>query len=320
MATARTPMDVAGRTLSVSNLDKVLFPKDGYTKGDLIAYYRQVAPLIVPHLRERPLTLQRYPDGVDAESFFEKHLPKGVPDWMPRVALTSPGGMRAKTTYLICNDEAALVYVANLAAIVLHVWTSRVETIESPDYVFFDLDPGEQCTTKTLVTVALEIRDMLEGIGLRTLVKTSGGMGLHVVVPLAPGYTYEAAKLFAELVAHRVSGTDRQRVTLERNVSKRDQTAVYFDYLQVGRGKTIVAPYSVRARDGAPVSTPLEWSEVEAFARKRGAPWDVFGAFTIATAPKRFASLGDLWGGTAWKKQRLEAAVGKAQQQWAQGN
>jgi bifunctional non-homologous end joining protein LigD len=317
MAAERTPLKVGTRTLSVSNLDKVLFPRDGYTKGDLIAYYRSVAAAILPHVRDRPLTLQRYPDGIAGESFFEKHLPKGVPDWMPRIAVTSPEARRAKTTYLMCNDEAALAYVANLAAIVLHVWTSRAETVESPDYVFFDLDPGEQCSMKTLAGAALAIRALLDGIGLQTLVKTSGGMGLHVVVPLATGYTYEAAKLFAELVAHRLAASDAAQVTLERSLARRDQRLVYFDYLQVGRGKTIVAPYSVRARDGAPVSTPLQWSEVEAFARKRtGAPWDHFAAFTMKTAAERIEKLGDLWGGSAWKKQRLEGAVSKAQRSW----
>ncbi|HEX8807257.1 MAG TPA: hypothetical protein VF741_09915, partial [Candidatus Aquilonibacter sp.] len=180
MATApRTVVTVGKRQLSLSNLDKVLFPRDGYTKGDLIEYYRGVAQWLLPHLRDCPLTLQRYPDGIDAQSFFEKHLPKGLPDWAARVTLASPEGQRAKTTYMLCNDEATLVFVANLASIVLHVWTSRVETIEEPDYVFFDLDPGEQCTIKTLAAIALEVRDLLASIGLTSLVKTSGGMGLH---------------------------------------------------------------------------------------------------------------------------------------------
>lgn len=318
MATAqRTAVTVGKRTLSLSNLDKVLFPRDGYTKGDLIEYYRAVAPWLLAHLQDRPLTLQRYPDGVDGPSFFEKHLPKGLPDWAERATITSPEGQRAKTTYMICNDEATLVFVANLASIVLHVWTSRVATIEEPDYVFFDLDPGETCTIKTLAAVALEVRDLLASIGMTTLVKTSGGMGLHVVVPLAAGYTYDAAKMFAEIVAHRLAHEDATRISLERSVSKRDQSAVYFDFMQVGRGKTIVSAYSVRARDGAPVSTPLAWEEVEAFARKRaGLPSDVFTAFNLRSTPKRLERDGDVWAGKAWKKQRLEPAISKAQKQW----
>lgn len=317
MSTQRTPLTVDGRTLSVSNLDKVLFPRDGYTKGDLIAYYRAVAPFILPHLRDRPLTLQRYPDGIDAQSFFEKHLPKGLPDWVPREAVSSPEGTRAHTTYMLCNDEPTLVYTANLASIVLHVWTSRVETIEEPEYVFFDLDPGETCSLKTLAATATELRAMLAEIGIELLVKTSGGMGLHVVVPLAAGYSYDTAKLFAEITAHRLVNARPDLVTVERSLKKRDQSLVYLDFLQVGRGKTIVSTYSVRARDGAPVSTPLDWSEVEAFARKRGgSPSDAFAAFTIKTTPKRLARDGDLWAGKAWKKQKLESAIKKAQRAW----
>ena len=318
MAAQRTPVTVGAHTVSLSNLDKVLFPRDGYTKGDLIAYYRGVATWLLPYLRDCPLTLQRYPDGIDGPSFFEKHLPKGLPDWVERVSLTSPEGTRAKTTYMVCNDEATLTYVANLASIVLHVWTSHVQTIEAPDYMFFDLDPGERCTIKTLAAVALEVRDLLASIGLAALVKTSGGMGLHVVVPLVAGYTYDAAKMFAEIVAHRLAHEDGDRISLERSLAKRDQTAVYFDFLQVGRGKTMVSAYSVRARDGAPVSTPLAWDEVQAFARKRsGVPADTFAAFNLKTTPKRLARDGDLWGGKAWKKQRLEPAIAKAQKQWA---
>jgi bifunctional non-homologous end joining protein LigD len=319
MATHRSDMLVAERTLSVSNLDKVLFPRDGYTKGDLIAYYRAVAEIALPHLERRPLTMQRYPNGVDGESFFEKNVPKGLPDWVHRATLTTHEGWGEKITFVVCDDEPMLVYVANLAAIVLHVWTSRLGSIDEPDYVFFDLDPGESCTLKTLTAVALDMRALLESLGLKTLVKTSGGMGLHVVVPLVDGYSYEHARMFAQAVAHEMARRYPERVTLERTLRRRDQDAVYLDWVQVGRGKTIVAPYSVRARDGAPVSMPLEWSEVEAFARKRTSmlPADAFSAFTIKTSPGRLAKTGDLWSGRSWKKQRLEPAIDKARRAWS---
>lgn len=317
MSAKRTDVRVGSQTLSVSNLDKVLFPRDGLTKGDLIAYYRSVAQWILPHLEDRPLTLQRFPDGVDGPSFFEKHVPRGLPDWIPRSAISSPEGQREATTYMICNDEAALVWVANLASIVLHVWTSRVASIETPEYIFFDLDPGERCTLKTLATVAIAMRDALAEIGVTALVKTSGGMGLHVAVPLTAGYDYDAAKMFAEAVAHQLAHRFPSTISLDRSLKTRDQTAVYLDFLQVGRGKTIVAAYSVRARDRAPVSMPLHWSEVEAFARKRTAdPSEAFAAFTIRNAPTRLKREGDLWSGRAWKKQRLEPAIRKAQQLW----
>jgi bifunctional non-homologous end joining protein LigD len=296
----------------------VLWPRDGYTKGDLIAYYRSVAKVIVPYLKDRPLTLQRYPNGIDGPSFFEKNLPKGVPDWVARVSTAAADDGR-KITYVVCNDEPTLAYVANLASIVLHAWTSRVKTLDEPDFVFFDVDPGEKCSLKTIATVTLAIRDALGKLGLASLVKTSGGTGLHVFVPLAAGYSYENAKLFAEFVARHVAAGVGSLATLERAVKKRSEEAVYLDYVQVGRGKTYVVPYSVRARDGAPVSTPLQWSEVEAFARKRSsvAPWDEFGKFTIRTAAARLREQGDLWGGKAWKKQRLEPAIGRAQKIWS---
>lgn len=303
--------------MAVSNLDKVLFPRDGYTKGDLITYYQTVAPWLLSHLRDNPLTLQRYPDGVDAQSFFEKHLPRGLPEWVPRVEITSPEGQRAKTMYMLCNDEPTLVYVANLAAIVLHVWTSRVSTLEEPEFVFFDLDPGERCSMKTLAKTAIGMRDMLRDVGLVTLVKSSGGTGLHVVVPLAPGYDYDAAKLFAQAAAVQLASRMPDHATLDRALKTRDPALVYLDYLQVGRGKTIVSPYSLRARDGAPGSTPLDWSEVETLARKRsGSPAELFAYFNIRSIPKRLHELGDLWAGKGWKKQRLEAAVAKARTAW----
>ncbi|MEO9169782.1 MAG: DNA polymerase domain-containing protein, partial [Candidatus Baltobacteraceae bacterium] len=251
--------------------------------------------------------------------FFEKHLPKGLPDWAARASISSPGGQRDATTYMICDDEPALVWVANLASIVLHVWTSRVATIEDADFVFFDLDPGETCTLKTLTGVALAMRAMLESIGITALIKTSGGMGLHIVVPLASGYTYDITKIFAEAIAKKLAHERPALVTLDRSLKTRDRSAVYLDYLQVGRGKTMVSAYSLRARDGAPVSMPLDWSEVEAFARKRGggAPSEAFAAFTMRNAPTRLRRDGDLWSGKAWKKQRLEPAIRKAQKSWS---
>lgn len=314
----RSSVNVGSRTLSLSNLDKVLWPRDGYTKGDLIAYYRDVAPQTIAHLKERPLTLQRYPNGIDGETFFEKQMPRGMPEWVGRVTVPTPGGSRSQVTFPLCNDEPSLVYFANLAAIVLHVWTSRVPMLDEPEFVLFDLDPGEKCTLKTLATVTLKVRDLLLEIGLRPLVKTTGGYGLHVVVPLASGYSYETAKVFAEIVARHAAAALGELATLQRTIAKRPPTAVYIDYVQVGLGKTIVAPYSVRARDGAPVSTPLHWAEVEAFGRRRTAtaPADEFAKLTIRTAPGRIEREGDLWGPQSWKKQRLETAGAKAGRLW----
>ncbi len=319
MSEQRVSTRVGSRVLSLSNLDKILWPADRYSKKDLIAYYESVAPFAVPHLKGRPLTLQRYPNGIEGEAFFEKQIPRGMPDWVDRVTIPSPEGRRREITYVVCNDAPSLVYLANLAAIVLHIWTSRVEALDDPDFVVFDLDPGETCMLQTLARVALEIRSLLRELGLETLVKTTGGYGLHLVLPLVAGYSYDTAKVFAELVARHAETKLGDLVTLQRMIAKRKASAVYIDYVQVGRGKTIVAPYSVRARDRAPVSMPLHWEEVEGFARKRGKilPADEFTAYTMRTAPKRLEREGDLWGGRAWKKQRLEAAISKARRAWA---
>jgi DNA ligase D-like protein (predicted polymerase) len=210
---------VGGRELTFSNLEKVLWPRDGYTKGDLIAYYLSVAKWLLPHVKDRPLTLQRYPDGVDGQSFFEKQAPRFTPEWIRTVALSADQGSR-KVAYILCNDEATLAWCANLAAIVLHVWYSHRPTLEYPDYALFDLDPTDGCTMKTLATVALEFADMLSEIGLKPLVKTTGGSGLHVVIPLQSKYSYDAIKQFAEIAARRVAHELPKLTTLERSIAR----------------------------------------------------------------------------------------------------
>ncbi len=310
-------VEIDGRQLAISNRDKILWPHDGYTKGDLVAYYRAVAPYLLPHLARRPLTLQRYPDGIDASSFFEKHVPRGAPAWIPTVEVPSENGKHATVTFMLCDDEATLVYVANLASIVLHVWTSREPELDTPEYVFFDLDPFDGCTVATLAKTALALRDQLADVGLATLVKTSGGSGLHVIVPLAPHYGYDACKAFAEIAARTLHGRLPALTTLERTPAKRPPGTVYLDYVQVGKGKTLVAPYSVRARAGAPVSMPLGWDEVEALARKRGKDTEAeFGRFTMKNALPRLAERGDLWGEAARAEHELEPALAKARTAW----
>ena len=310
-------VEIGGRSLVLSNDAKVLWPEDGYTKGDLIRYYRAVAPFILPHLEGRPLTMQRYPDGINGESFFEKHAPRGVPAWVETVGVPSDSGRRDTIQFVVCNDEATLVWVANLASIVLHVWTSRVGSLDTPEFIFFDLDPDETCTLATLAKVAIGLRATLAEIGLVPLIKSSGGSGLHVVIPLEPHYTYEVAKTFAQLVAEHLNARMPEATTLLRMPAKRPKGTVYLDYVQVGKGKTLVSAYSARPRDGAPVSMPLDWSEVEAMTRKRAKETEgEFARFTLKNAPARLADLGDLWGGAHWKPQRLEPALEKARKAW----
>ncbi len=316
MPSAKTEVTIGTRKVALSNQDKVLWPRDGYTKGDLVAYYRSVAQWLLAHLENRPLTLQRFPDGIDHQSFFEKQAPRFKPEWIPTVSLAADENSR-KVTYMLCNDEAALTWCANLASIVLHVWYSRVPTTDSPDYALFDLDTCERTTMKTLAIVALAFRDTLSRIGLPALVKSSGGSGLHVVIPLKSGYDYDAIRQFAEIVARHIAGLLPALTTLERSIAKRPSSAVYLDWVQVGRGKTVVPPYVVRARDKAPVSMPLDWSEVEALARKRGSPAQALSQWNMRTALKRLRAEGDLWSGKNWKPVKLEPAIEKARRAWA---
>ncbi|MBD5634570.1 MAG: non-homologous end-joining DNA ligase, partial [Candidatus Eremiobacteraeota bacterium] len=303
-------VEVGSRSLVLSNRTKVLWPQDGYTKADLVAYYRAVAPYLLPHVAGRPLTLQRYPDGIDGPSFFEKNASRSLPEWIPTVTVPSEFGRRDVVRFMLCNDEATLVYVANLAAIVLHVWTSKEGSLDTPDFVFFDLDPHDGCTLATLAKTALALRDLLGAVGLEALVKTSGGSGLHVAVPLEPAYDYDACKGFAEIVARTLHGKASATTTLERMPAKRPPGTVYLDYVQVGKGKTLVAPYSVRARAKAPVSMPLGWEEVETLARKRAKETEPeFARYSIENAPALLEKRGDLWAGPRWKEQALEPAL-----------
>ncbi len=310
---AAETIELDGHTLALSNQTKLLWPDDGYAKRDLVAYYRAVAAWILPHLTDRPLTLQRYPDGIAGPSFFEKNAPRFLPAWVPTVTVSSEFGRHETIRFILCNDEATLVYVANLAAIVLHVWTSRNGSLDAPDFLFFDLDPHDGCTLATLANVALSLRDALAEIGLGALVKSSGGTGLHVVVPLVTEYTYDVCKGFAELIARTLHDRLPDRTTLQRMPARRPRGTVYLDYVQVGKGKTLVAPYSARARPGAPVSVPLDWSEIEPLVRKRSDdPAGEFARFTVKNVPPLLAQRGDLWSGSAWRLQRLEPALAKA--------
>lgn len=316
MPAKKTEVTIGGHAMTFSNLDKVLWPRDGYTKGQLIEYYRSVAQWLLPHLKDRPLTLQRWPDGIDDQSFFEKQAPRFTPEWIPTVSLSADQRSR-KVAYLLCNDEATLAWCANLASIVLHVWYSHLPTPESPDYVLFDLDTCENTTLGTLARVTLEFRDLLAEIGLPSLVKTSGGSGFHLVVPLKNDYDFETARRFAEIAVEHVAAALPDLTTVERSIKKRPKTAVYLDWGQVARGKTVVPPYVVRARDGAPVSMPLDWAEVEDLVKKRASPEAFIGQWTVRTARKRLENVGDLWGGRKWKAVKLEPALAKAQRAWA---
>lgn len=274
---------VEGRRLKVSNLHKVFWPDIGATKGALLRYYASVAPAILPVVADRPLTLERYPNGITGEMFYQQRAPDGVPEGVRTVELELEG---ERVDRLIGGDLYTLLYTAQLAAISQHVWPSRVPKVDEIDYTILDLDPGEGVDFAAVRETALAVREQLQRLGLRGYPKTSGGSGLHVVVPLQAGTSYETARLLAELVAQLVARSRPDLATVQRVVSKRGPR-VYVDFLQNRRGATVASAYSVRPRPAAPVSAPLLWSEVEGQLQ----PED----FTLRTMSDRLASVGDLW-------------------------
>jgi bifunctional non-homologous end joining protein LigD len=242
-----------------SNLNKVFWPDKGYTKGDLIEYYRTIAPWLLPYLKDRPVVLTRFPDGITGKSFFQKDAPGFVPEWIRTERIWSEDTQR-DIDYFVCNDEASLVYLANLGTIPLHVWASRSGSLELPDWCVLDLDPKEAPFIH-VVTVARALRALCRAIELPAFVKTSGSSGLHVLIPLGGQCTYEQTRSLAGLLARVITQELPDIATITRPIGKRG-ARVYLDYIQNGHGRLLVSPFSVRPLPGAPVSMPLSWSEV----------------------------------------------------------
>src|SRR6059058_6230301 len=252
---------VEGRTVKLSSPDRVLYPEDGITKGDLFAYYEQVGPTIVPHLRDRPFTMKRYPHGITGEIFFQKQAPRGMPDWIPtRQFRTWPreGGSRLVDFPLINSPEAVL-WMVQMNCIDMNAWYSRVDKPDRPDFVLFDLDPPDD-GFELAIEVALLIRELLEELELPGYVKTSGADGIHVVAPITRRSTFKQIYDFAEAASRLLERRHPGLATTEWLKKKRE--GVLVDHRQNGHGKTIASAYSVRPRRGAPVSTPLRWDEL----------------------------------------------------------
>lgn len=266
------------RTVTLTNVKKVFWPGEGYTKGDLIEYYRTVAPWLLPYLRDRPVVLTRYPDGIAGKSFFQKDAPGFVPGWLRTERMWSEHAARELDAF-VCDDVESLVYLANMASIPLHVWSSRVGSLELPDWSILDLDP-KGAPFLHVVKLARAIRALCDEIGLPSYPKTSGQEGMHVLIPLSRQCTHEQSRQLAELLARVLVSAHPDIATIERAVSAR-KGRVYVDFLQNGHGRTIVSPLSVRPQPGAPVSTPLRWPEV-------GPRLDP-SAFTIRTVTARLA-------------------------------
>jgi bifunctional non-homologous end joining protein LigD len=280
-----------GKSLELSSLDKPYFPAIGATKGELMRYYAKVAPLILPLMADRPLVLKRSPEGVEGEIFFQQKPPARTPPAVRIEPIPAPevDGKRAKAEpRIVGGDMATLLYTVQLGCISVDPWFSRVGKIEYPDFAILDLDPGPKAGFRGVVRAAQLVHEELERLSLRAALKTSGSRGLHVAIPLPRQTTYDTALALAERVARRVAETNPKAATVERSLSDRPPAAVYVDYLQNARGKSVACAYCARAKAGATVSTPLHWSEL-------GNALDP-AEFTIRSVPERIAEAGDIWG------------------------
>lgn len=274
---------VGGRAVKLTNLDKMYWPEEGFTKRDLVSYYHEIAPLILPYLKDRPQSLNRHPKGIHGESFYQKDV-EHHPEWAKTVKIRSDS-QEKEIRFLLCQDAATLVYMANLGCIEINPWSSRLGMLDQPDFFIIDLDP-EDIPFDAVVDAALAVRRVLDTAGAESYCKTSGKTGLHVYVPLGGCCTYEQARQFAEIIARLAHREIPKTTSLERNPARR-QKKVYLDFLQNRRGQTLAAPYSVRPHPGATVSTPLQWDEV----RHGLDP----SRYTLRTIRKRLEGMGDLW-------------------------
>ncbi len=294
-------LTVEGQRLKFTNLNKVFYPREGYNKRDLINYYDAVADLLVPYLRNRPLSLKRYPDGIEGEFFFQKDAPESFPNWL-RLEPIAFHDREEPTHFVVCDNRATLLYLANLGCIDQNPTMSSIGSLDNPDYVLIDLDP-HGCEFDRIVEAAQLVRRKLDGLGLEGYPKTTGGDGMHIYIPIEPEYSFAQARSFAEVLARLMANERPDLFTTPRSVARRQTGKVYFDYMQIGEGKTISAPYVLRAYPGAPVATPLEWREVATGLSP--------AQFHIGNVLDRFARLGDVFQPALASRQRLEGALEK---------
>jgi bifunctional non-homologous end joining protein LigD len=299
--TKEATLTIDGRSLKFTNLSKIYYPDEGYTKRDVLNYYDGVADLILPHLKDRPLSLKRYPNGIKEEYFFQKNVREAFAPWL-RTEMIESEHAHGPIKYVFAEDRASLLYLVNLGCIDHNPWMSRSQHLDCPDFVLIDLDPQE-CPFEMIVDAVLMVKQVLDKIGLVGYPKTTGGDGMHVYIPIEPVYSYDIARTFAEAISRVVIAEKPKMFTTPRAVSKREKGRVYFDYLQIGKSKTIAAPYVLRAYPGAPVAIPLDWSEV-----RRGLHPS---QFNITNALARFREKGDLFTGVLEEPQTLEEALPK---------
>ena len=288
-----------GKKLKISNLDKVFFPKEKYTKGDVMRYYTRIAGYILPTIQDRPLVLKRFPNGIDGESFYQQKASETTPPGVRVEVIVTDGG--EKQPRYIGGDLLTLLYTVQLGAISVDPWHSRVQSLEYADYTIIDLDPGPRANFSRVVQVARWAKEVIDGFGLNAAIKTSGSSGLHIYLPLPPRTPNEAATIVAQMIATKVSDAHPKETTIERFVKARGAAMVYVDYLQNIQGKTVAGPLCVRAKPGATVSTPLKWTELTDALDPRD--------FHLGNAAERFERTGDIWTEAMKKKNSLRALV-----------
>jgi len=301
-------VEIEGKHLSLTNLDKVLYPATGFTKGQVIDYYARIAPVLVPHLAGRPLTLKRYPEGVDKEYFFEKNATKHRPDWVKTAPIWSEGNQR-DVNYILANDLATLVWIANLAGIELHPSLSLAKDIASPRSMVFDLDPGPPANIVQCCQVGVWLRDIFDHFGLQSFPKTSGSKGLQIYVPLNTPTNYDSTKSFALALARLLENEHRELVVSDMKKKLR-VGKVFVDWSQNDEHKTTVSVYSLRAREQPTVSTPVKWEEVQQALKKKDAALLVFEANQVL---ERVQKVGDLFDPVLALKQKLPKLEGIAE-------
>lgn len=292
---------VIGRTkVKLTNLEKLYWPEEGYTKGDVIAYYQEIADYILPYLKDRPQSLLRNPNGITGPAFFQKDADDNAPGFVKTVPILADS-TGEHVDYILCNDKATLAYLNNLGCIEINPWNSTVKSPDKPDYMIVDIDPSDKNTFDQVIEVAKAVKAILDKAGAESYCKTSGASGLHVFVPMGRKYTYEQVKSFCHIVCSMVQETLPGFTTLERNLKKRGNKHIYIDYLQNRRGQTISSVYSVRPKPGATVSTPLHWKEVKAGLTP--------AKFTIKTIRQRLQKQGDLFAGVLGKGVNLKKCL-----------
>src|SRR5207302_5120307 len=298
-------VEVEGKHLKLSNRDKVLYPAAGFTKGQVIDYYARIAPVLLPHLKNKPLTMKRYPGGVNEEFFFEKNAPQHRPDWVKTVAIWSYGNKR-NVNYILCNDLPTLIWIANLASLELHPSLSLATDIHCPTMIVFDLDPGPPANIVQCAQVGMWLREIFEHFGLQSFPKTSGSKGLQVYVPLHTPTSYDVTKPFAHAIARLLEDEHRDLVVSDMKKTLR-VGKVLVDWSQNDEHKTTVSVYSLRARERPTVSTPVAWEEVELALKKEDASLLVFEAKQVLD---RVDKMGDLFEPVCKLKQKLPKLAG----------